>query len=173
VGLPENWITVNPQFLAGNLTSNFGSSIYHSLQMEYNKRFADGLNLNANYTLAKAFGDEEGDQTSEQVANFRTLRNRSLNRRLLSFSIKHAMNVSGFYELPFGQNHALLGNPSFRWLSPLVSGWQLGWVFTAQAGHPLGLTVAANTFNDAGGATGVASRTYPFLSVRLRESTTE
>jgi hypothetical protein len=164
VGLPENWITVNPQFLAANLTSNYGSSTYHSLQVEYSRRFSGGLSLNANYTLAKAIGDEEGDQTAEQVAQFRTLRNRSLNRRLLSFSIKNAVKMTGVYELPFGGNHALLSKASHRWMSQIAGGWQAGWVLTKQSGAPLAITMGASgdTYNFNGLATPVALTAIPY-----------
>jgi len=66
-GLPENWITVNPQFVAANYTSNFGSSVYHSMQVEVSKRLSNGFIFSANYTLAKAFGEEEGNSTAEQL----------------------------------------------------------------------------------------------------------
>ncbi len=161
-GLPENWITVNPQFLAGNYTSNFGSSIYHSLQVEYNKRLARGLTFNANYTLAKAFADEEGDQTSEQGATFRTLRNRANNRRLVGFSIKHAIKASGVYSLPFGGDAGLLSKSSHGWLSKIVGGWQSGWVLTMQSGQPLGLTVAGTTFNNVNAAGAVPLTDIPY-----------
>jgi hypothetical protein len=164
VGLPENWITVNPQFLSANLTSNYGSSTYHSLQVEYSKRLSKGLNLNANYTLAKALGDEEGDQTAEQLALFRTLRNRSLSRRLLGFSIKNAFKMAGVYELPFGPNRAFLSKPSQRWISQVVGGWQVGWVMTKQSGAPLAITMGASgdTYNQFGLATPVALTAVPY-----------
>lgn len=111
--------------------------------------------------MAKAFGDEEGDQTSEQVFNFKTLRNRSLNRRLLGFSIKDAFKMSGVYSLPFGGDHALLGRSSHGFLSKLVSDWQTGWVLTMQSGSPIGITVAGNTFNNSGGATAVPLADIP------------
>ena len=37
----------------------------------------------------------------------------------------------------------------------------MGWVLAAQSGSPLGLTVAGNTFNNLGGATGVALASIP------------
>jgi hypothetical protein len=164
IGLPENWITVNPQFLAANLTSNYGSSTYHSLQVEYSKRFSKGLSLNANYTLAKAMGDEEGDQTAEQVAQFLTLRDRALSRRLLAFSIKHAFHMTGVYMLPFGGDHALLPKSTYPWISRIVGGWQIGWVFTKQSGVPLGITMGASgdTYNQFGLATPVALTAIPY-----------
>jgi hypothetical protein len=154
-GFPENWITVNPQYVAANYTCNFGSSTYHSMQVEFTKRFAHGATINTNYTLAKAFGEEEGNSTAEQLNNYRTLRNRSLDRRLLSFSIQHALKGYGNWELPFGPNRLLLRG-SHGWLARLAEHWETGFVFTIQSGTPLGFGVNGNTFNNFGGATAVA-----------------
>jgi len=158
-GLPENWITVNPQFVAANYTSNFGSSVYHSMQVEVSKRLSNGFIFSANYTLAKAFGEEEGNSTAEQLNNYRTLRNRSLDRRLLSFSIKQALKGYGNWELPFGPNRRFLR--SRGWRARLVEHWETGFVFTAQTGTPLGFGVNGNTFNNFGGATAVALAAIP------------
>lgn len=60
-GLPENFVIPNPQVGPAYLFSNFGSSTYHSFQTEVTKRFTAGWMLQANYTLSRALGDEEGD----------------------------------------------------------------------------------------------------------------
>src|SRR5262249_53220287 len=99
-GLPENWITVNPQFAGANYSSNFGSSVYSSMVVQLNKRLSNGVNFSSNYTLSRARGDSEYNASSEEIDNFRTLRNRSLNDRLLSFSIQHALRGTGTSDLP-------------------------------------------------------------------------
>ncbi|HEV2667542.1 MAG TPA: hypothetical protein VG324_21685, partial [Blastocatellia bacterium] len=71
-GLPENYILANPQFASARLTGNSASSTYHSLQLDFNKRFSRGLLVQANYTYSKALGEEEG-AGQEMVDSYRTL----------------------------------------------------------------------------------------------------
>ena len=132
-GLPENWITVNPQFVSAIYTSNFGSSVYSSMVVQIDKRLSQGVNVSGNYTLSRARGDTEGNATAEEIDQFLSWRNRSLNDRLLSFSIKHAMRATGTYELPMGPSRALLGS-SHGLLGKLIEHWQTSFVFTWNSG---------------------------------------
>ncbi|MBI3207657.1 MAG: carboxypeptidase regulatory-like domain-containing protein [Candidatus Solibacter usitatus] len=153
-GFPENWITANPQFANARLTGNYANSIFHSLQVQVDKRFSKGFLLLSNYTYGKAFGEEEGD-AQEQVDNYRTLRNRALDRRILAFSLKHIIRNSGIWELPFGKGKPLLGNAKGL-LQRLAGGWQTGYIFNVFSGSPLEFGVNSNTFNNYGGATALA-----------------
>jgi hypothetical protein len=153
-GFPENWISANPQFSIARLTSNFASSTFHSLQVELEKRFSHGVNLLTNYTLQKAFGEEEGD-AQEQNDSYRTQRNRTLDRRLLSFSVKHVLRNSGLWQLPFGPHQRFL-NGTHGVLSRIVGGWQTGFIVNVFSGTPIEFGVNANTFNNFGGATALA-----------------
>lgn len=58
--LPENFFRANPQFASARLFSNLSSSTYHSLQVDYIER-PRSLQIQWNYTFAKALGDEDGD----------------------------------------------------------------------------------------------------------------
>jgi hypothetical protein len=141
--LPENFFRANPQFASARLFGNLSSSTYHSLQVEYLQRLRS-LQIQWNYTFAKALGDEDGD-AQEQNDSFRTQRNRSLDKRLLASSLQHVMRTNAIWELPFGP-----GKPwahSGSWVRHLVGGWQVGVIFNAFSGDPLGFTSAAATFN--------------------------
>jgi hypothetical protein len=153
-GLPENFIVVNPQFGAARLTGNFANSTYHSLQVELLKRFAHSWTWQANYTFSKALGEDEGS-SQEMVVSYRTLRSRSLDKRLLGFNATHIFRNSGTVELPFGPGRWLLGS-SRGWVARLVEHWETGLIFNKSSGGPLGLFGVSTTFNGAGGATPVA-----------------
>lgn len=146
-GLPQNWIVVNPQFAGANFTSNWSSATYHSLQLEFVKRFTSWT-LQSNYTFAKALGDEEG-AGQEQLDSFRTQRNRSLDKRLMSFSVHHVLRNNAIYQLPFGRNRRF-GSNLPRWLDRIAGGWQAGAIFNAFSGDPLGVTTGAATVNTFG-----------------------
>lgn len=143
-GLPENFVSANPQFSSARLFGNLSSSSYHSMQLEYLQRARD-LTLQWNYTFAKALGDEEGD-AQEQNDSFRTQRNRQLDKRLLASSAHHILRSNAIYDLPFGPKRRLL--TSDGWLRHVVGGWQVGGIFNVFSGDPLGFNaLGATTFN--------------------------
>lgn len=142
-GLPENFFRANPQFASARLFGNLSSSSYHSLQIEYLQRLR-WLQIQWNYTFAKSLGDEDGD-AQEQNDSFRTQRNRRLDKRLLASSLQHVMRTNAIWELPFGPGKPLANSTS--WVKHLVGGWQVGVIFNAFSGDPLGFSSTAATFN--------------------------
>ncbi len=149
-GLPENFIVPNPQFGSSRLTGNFAGSIYHSMQVEVIKRFSSGWTVQANYTWSRAFGEEEGSG-QEMVDNYRDLRNRRLDRRLLSFHTTHVIRTNGTWELPLG---ALAGNRG--WRARLLERWQVSWIFNIFSGTPIDLVSGVNSWNTFGDNTPTA-----------------
>jgi len=147
-GLPENWIAVNPQFAGADFVGNFSNSTYHSLQVNANKRFSNGWTLLSNYTLSRTLGDEEGD-TQDLLHSYRSSRNRHLDKRLLNFHATHVLRNSGIWELPFGPNRRFLGGSNGA-VARLVGGWQIGGIFNAFSGTPIGLSSGLTTFNQFG-----------------------
>ena len=154
VGLPENFIVANPQFGAALLAGNYGNSTYHSLQVGIDKRFAKGWTLQAYYTFSKALGNYDGEDAVLN-SNFRTQRNRRLDKTLLSFNRTHAWKANGLWELPFGPGK-MFGRNSHGVLGQVLGGWQTGSIFVLQSGAPLSLN-AVGAFNGAGNNTPVAA----------------
>jgi len=149
-GLAENFITANPQFstsapgtttLPGNATfiGNFSDSTYHSMQAEVNKRMANGFSTQTTYTWSKSLGLGDEDGGALGTLTFRTLRNRSLNRGLLTLDRRHHITSNGAFSLPFGPGRALFANaPSV--INRLVENWQLAGILNWRSGAPLNLT---------------------------------
>ena len=139
-GLPENFFVVNPQFNAINLTTNPGSSTYHSMNLSLSKRLSQGFTTQVQYSWSRTLGEADGEGT----VNYRDPRNRSLQKQLLGFHRTHDFRANGVLELPFGPGKALLGNaPS--WVSRLVERWQLGGIFSMGSGQPLTVTAPLST----------------------------
>ncbi len=65
--LPLNSVVANPQFLNTYLIGNFSSATYNSLQVELNKRFSKGFNLQTSYVWSHNLGDTEGDGSGSTV----------------------------------------------------------------------------------------------------------
>jgi hypothetical protein len=144
-GLPENFIVANPQFASARLTTNSASSSYHSFQLDVTKRFSRGWTLQSNYTLAKALGEEEG-AGQEIIDSYRTLRNLGLDKRRMSFDLRHVIRSSGTYELPFGPGRKFLSGKNGV-LSRLVERWQIGVINNIFSGSPLTISAGRSSFN--------------------------
>jgi hypothetical protein len=58
--LAPNFFVMNPNAAFARVLSNDSFSNYHSLQMEVRRRFAAGLQFQANYTLSRTLNDGTG-----------------------------------------------------------------------------------------------------------------
>jgi len=145
-GLPANFVVANPQLGTADLVSNFGNSTYNSLQVEVNKRFQSGFQVQASYVRSKTLGTYDGN-TQNEVSNFLTLRNEHLSKQLLSYDIPNLWRTSGVWDLPFGPGKRLLGS-SHGVVSRLVEKWQTAVIFNKQSGTPTTFSNSAgDTFN--------------------------
>lgn len=130
------------------LYDGFANSHYDSLQTSLKRRFANGLQLQANYTWSKAIGlvNLGGDNDSGLAINDPAFRN--LNRAVLNIDIPHNFQINGGYELPFGKGRRWLnGN---RLASAFVGGWQLSWLFGAFSGTPFSVSASGTSLNAPG-----------------------
>ncbi len=143
-GLPANFVDVNPQFGTVDLIGNFSNSTYNSGQIEVNKRFAQGFQVQGSYVRSKALGDYDGTSQSE-VSNFYTLRNEHLDKRLLSYDEPNVVRMSGIWEMPFGPQRRFLGS-SHGIVGHVVERWTTSVLFYKQSGAP-------TTFSTTGDAT--------------------
>jgi hypothetical protein len=156
--LPENFIVANPQYANTTLTGNFANSTYHALQLEVVRRFAKGWTVLANYTWSKSLGEEEG-ASQTLLADYRTIRNRSWDKRLLNFNRPSNFGFSGTYELPFGPGRLLTSNS--RVLNRLMEKWQFGGIMRMLTGAPFSIASPTSSFNQQT-AENTASVTGPF-----------
>ena len=143
-GLPANFVVANPQFGSAYLIGNFSNSTFNSLQIEMNKNFGNGFQVQGSYVRSKALGDYDGTAQSE-VSSFITLRNEHLDKRLLSFDEPNVLRMSGIWEMPFGPQKAILGS-SRGVVAHLVERWTTSVIFYKTSGAP-------TTFSSSDGGT--------------------
>jgi hypothetical protein len=132
---------------------NIGNSIYHALQLKYEKRFSRGLSMIAHYTFSKMISDSDSSGTDvdwlaggSSVQDIFNLRNE---RSISTFDRTHRLVVSFDYQLPIGRQRAL-GKGMNRLLDGVIGGWELSAIITASSGLPLGITQSAsNLWNSA------------------------
>ncbi|MFN9922178.1 MAG: carboxypeptidase-like regulatory domain-containing protein [Acidobacteriota bacterium] len=148
-GFPENFVVVNPQFAAATLAGNFANSSYHSLQIDLSKRFGNGLSVQANYTWAKALGEEEG-AGQEMLDSYRTWRNRAIEKRLLSFGAPHVYRGNWLYDLPVGPKRRFFAGTRGL-LGRLLEHWQIGAIHNIFSGVPISWDSGRSSFNNFSG----------------------
>jgi hypothetical protein len=121
----------NPNFADIFLETASGQNIYHSLQTSYTRRFANGFQMNANYTWSHAIDDvdDQGlfDAQPQNVNDFRAERGNS------SGDARNSGSFNILYQLPVGRGRRFLGNTS-GFVDKLVGGWELAALGQARSG---------------------------------------
>lgn len=129
-----------PQFCGGltGVNENQGTSIYESLQVNFQKNFSNGLYLQANYTLSRL--TTNASSTTQSVANYGGIGavispyQGSRNTALSPDDIPHTVGLMATYDLPFGSGK--------RWLHSsgpanyLFGGWTLATSMKFTSGMP-------------------------------------
>jgi hypothetical protein len=152
-------VATNPTSGVGTATRQFGNRFaeidyktsggtdqYHSLQTSLQRRFARGLSLGAQYTWAKELGTSSGSNeatTSQSPYSF------GLDYGRGTFDIRHSLNATVLYDLPFGHNRAhSLSGP----LDAVAGGWQVGGIVNFRSGVPIDVLITRPDLSYIGNA---------------------
>jgi hypothetical protein len=117
---------------------SLGNSIYHSLQLKAERRFANGFTLLAAFTAAKAIDDASQDEYGP-TTGVQDVHNLRAERSLTPQDVSKRLVFSGVWELPIGHGR-LLGASWSKPLDLLLGGWQLNSIVSFQSGLPLVMT---------------------------------
>jgi len=116
------------------------NSIYHSMQLKAQKRFAGGAQVLATYTIAKLI-----DNTNSEInwleaaspgwgdANAYNLRGE---RSLDGFDVPQRLVIGSILDLPVGKGKAIGGNMGTL-ADKVVGGWGVNTIITFQSGYPI------------------------------------
>jgi len=135
-----------PQYTGFNSIGKVGNSIYHSLQMKAEKRFAAGGRFLAAYTFSKLITDVESNTgwlDGGQNAGYQNQNNLQLERSLASWDARQRLVVSYVLDLPFGRGQKF-GSNLTGIANKIISGWGINGVTTLQMGFPVGMTASPN-----------------------------
>lgn len=142
-----------PQFADINILESRASSSYNSLQVKFQQRLNNGLQVLASYTWSKSIDDASNFFTSAGDPNFpQDSYNVSAERGRSNFDVRQRLSISYSYDLPFGRGRRFVTDSG--WVTSFVSGWQTLGIVTLQTGRPF--TVALPTDFDNSG-TGFSS----------------
>ncbi len=144
---------MQPQYGALSAWSTIGNSNYHALTASLRQRL-NTLTLDFNYTFSHSLDDSSGLQSDFGYGSANNsgpfienpIRPRD-NYASSDFDIRHIVNVSTVWQMPFGKGRTLI-NTSNRALDAIVGGWQLAGIYRWNTGLPI-----ASPFDDARWAT--------------------
>lgn len=112
-----------------------GRDRYDALQIQINRRFTQGLTINAQYQYGKSFGNTQGSNEAQTAQNPYSFEEEFGNN---TFDIRHSGNITALYELPIGKGRQYeLGGITDAFLG----GWQIGGVYNGRAGTPLDIRI--------------------------------
>jgi hypothetical protein len=138
---PFRYSAVLPNVSTINYYTATGASEYNALQLVFERRYAKGLTVNANYTFARNLtnisdGGATGSATVGAILPF----NRGYDWGNSDIGIKHRFSFRANYELPFGKSASGLRKG-------IYGGWQVNTIAFWQSGTPF--TVLDGAFNPA------------------------
>ena len=126
-------LTINPGWWG------LSSSIYHSLQAQFDHRFSHGFSMLANFTWSKLIDDSSSDWGGFWSLDVlgQDFYNRKAERSVSAGDIPERFTLAPIVELPFG--------PGKKWLNrgvggQVLGGWRVTAIYTISAGTPLGIT---------------------------------
>ena len=144
---------MQPQYGALSAWSTIGNSNYHALAVSLRQRL-NSLTLDLNYSFSHSLDDSSGLQTDFGYGSQNNsgpfienpIRQRD-NYASSDFDIRHLINASAVWQMPFGKGRALV-NTDNRAVQAVLGGWQIAGIFRWNTGLP-----TASPFDDARWAT--------------------
>ena len=134
---------IQPQYGALAAWSTIGNSNYNALTVSLRQRLSS-LTLDLNYSFSHSLDDSSGLQSDFGFGSQNNsgpfienpIRQRS-NYGNSDFDIRHLINVSAVWQMPFGKGRALV-NTDNRAVQAVLGGWQLSGIFRWNTGLSVG-----------------------------------
>jgi hypothetical protein len=124
-----------PQFTSVQAIETIGTSDYHSLQARIERRMANGFTVQVAYAWSRSM--LEAGILTTNTSGFLNDFDENPERVISPFDRAHTFTSSGLIELPFGRGRRYGRNWSGA-VNTFLGGWQVGYIFKAQSGAPLG-----------------------------------
>jgi hypothetical protein len=136
--LPDNFLRPIPGYGSINSTEYTGSSNYHSMQTQINRRFAKGVQFGGNWTWSKAmdYGGEYGGYAQY------------VSRRVWNYGESgsdhtHIVSINWLWELP-----KVSGLTQSAVVKTALNGWRLSGIATFISGAPAGFSFSTSNGAD-------------------------
>jgi Carboxypeptidase regulatory-like domain len=135
-----------------NVRDDSGRSQYDALQIQHERRFAQGWQYIASYTFSKTKDNGEGAFDKSANGGLNYIEPFATSR----LDYPQVFSFATLYEIPFGR-HRAYGSDIPKALDALIGGWQLSSIFRAQSGSPFDVRVNDRLVNVTGDPYGGAN----------------
>jgi hypothetical protein len=126
--MPEEQLFPNPNFELVDIVRNTGTSDYHALQIQFQRRLRRGLQILSSYSWAHSI--DTGSAGSFSLTNsFAPNTNPNTNRGSSDFDIRHSLSAGLTYDVPCPWTNRFLTIP--------LRGWSLQSVVLASSAPPV------------------------------------
>jgi hypothetical protein len=131
-GLASNFWVANPEVASAQMIANGGKTYYNGIQLSLNRRFAGGVQAQANYSYGDAWQDEFLGFRKDYLRVRQSQTRADLTAG--SGNVAHVLAVNWVYELPFGNGRRFASgvNP---WLHRIIGDWNFQGVARFQSGR--------------------------------------
>ncbi len=146
---------VNNQLTEQWSRAAIGWANYHAGFLSVNRRFANGLSFNANYTLSRSWDIHGFNQEAESKMSNALVP--ELDYAVSAWDRTHVFNANGYYELPFKNKY--------------LGGWYVSGILTAASGMPLSVQQSVQAFGGSGTINSIQAGAIP-LNARSSYSQT-
>jgi hypothetical protein len=150
--IPAGAPKANPSPILTNTWTWFslGTSNYHALQIDVNRRFSHDFSVRGVYTWSKALDD--GDSLNQTTANNAPgLVSNPFDLRAdygpATYDVRHLGVINAIYDLPIGTGKRFMADAS-GFTGKLVSGWGVTSIVTIQSGFPFTPQLSYNPSNN-------------------------
>lgn len=141
-GLGKSVLQFGNRFAQVDYKTSGGTDHYDSLQTTYQRRYAKGLTVGAQWTYGHSIGNTGGSNEAQTAANPYDF---SVDRGNNAFDVRHSGNVSALYEMPFGKGRKY-GSSWSGFSEAFLGGWQLGGIWNGRTGLPVDVKITRPDF---------------------------
>jgi len=116
-----------------------GYSNYKSMMLSLNRRSANGLSTNLQYTLGRSKGTTGGSNeanTAANNANAKEIAQFDYDNGYNNFDVRHTFNFSLLYSIPYGKGRKY-GADANGFSQAVLGGWDVGGIANARSGVPV------------------------------------
>jgi hypothetical protein len=163
-GAPAPYTNLVGQNGVIKISATNSASNYSGLQAVFRQHLAAGLELTANYTYSKSLTDSFGYYGVSNISGQYYQQNAydmAAEWGPSGFDIRHALSVSGEYDLPFGLGKRFGANWN-RAVDSVIGGWRLSGTDVSYSGFPLTASSPSNYSNLVNSASARPEQFRPF-----------
>jgi len=127
---------------------SIGTGSYNALQVDFNKRYSNGLAYQVAYTYSKSLDEGSSGWFGVEGQSLTDPYNVASSRGPSGFDLRHTLSMNMVYQIPIGKGMRFSTKNSV--LDYILGNWQLNNIFTARSGVPFNVYYGASDWAGTG-----------------------